>query len=97
MNGFRSRTPSIMECDTGELRVCEWVHQMEERLQCLTDSAALGSAKAVAQRKARYDEGARLREFPVGSKVFYRTPGLCNKLAESWEVPFIVEQKVGKN
>ena len=41
-------------------------------------------------------QGAKLKEFKVGEKVLYRIPGLSCKLADSWEGPYDVVERLGK-
>lgn len=97
VHGFRARTPldalyhSIVEVTRGELKVCAWVEQVAERVELLREAAALGTAKA----KEGGTSNTANSEFAVGDKVLYRVPGLCDKLAESWEGPFEVVGKRG--
>ena len=41
------------------------------------------------------NRGAKLREFVVGEKVLYRIPGLSCKLADFWEGPYVVLERIG--
>ncbi len=59
---------------------------MAERLELMRDCAALNMM----------NRGSKLREFVVGSKVLYRIPGLSCKLADSWEGPYLVLERVGE-
>ncbi len=68
---------------------------MAERVELLREAAALCTAKAKEDRARRYNKYSKLRSFAVGDKVLYRVPGLCDKLAESWEGPFEVVGKKG--
>ncbi len=99
--GFRVRTPlyamyhGIYKCRVEDLNVCEWVEGMAERLQLLKDCAALNMAKSKEKRKIQMDKGCKLREFKEGEKVLYRIPGLCSKLSDSWEGPYVVGERMG--
>ena len=53
-------------------------------------------AKGKESRLVLMNRGAKLREFAVGSKVLYRIPGLSCKLADSWEGPYVVLERVGE-
>ncbi len=100
--GFRVRTPmealyhGLYEMECGKLDVCEWVNNMAERLELMRDCAELKMAKGKESRLALMNRGAKLREFAVGSKVLYRIPGLSCKLADSWEGPYVVLERVGE-
>ncbi len=86
---------SIMENDREELCASAWVEQLADRLQLLREEAALGTAHAIERRKTQHDKGTKLREFQVGEKVKYRILGMLSSLSESWDGPFIIQEKIG--
>ncbi len=81
---FRARTPldalyhRMVEVRKGELNVCKWVEQVNERLEMLRKAAALGVAKAKDGSVKRYNKNSKLRKFEVGERVLCRVPGLSN-------------------
>ncbi len=97
----RVRTPldalyhGIFECTPTELNVCEWVKLLAERLSNVRDVAALNITKAREKRESYFNKGSKLREFEVGDRVLYRVPGLTCKLSDSWDGPFVVQDKKG--
>ncbi len=99
--GFRVRTPldalyhGIFECEVEKLNVCEWVSGVAERLELLRDCASLNAAKAKEKRVELMNKGSKMRMFSVGDMVLYRIPGLSCKLADSWEGPYVVSDRVG--
>ena len=44
--------------------------------------------------KSIYDRNAKSREFPEGSMVLLRMPGLCGKINESWDGPYESHRRV---
>ncbi len=99
--GFRVRTPldalyhGIFECEVEKLNVCEWVGGAAERLELLRDCASLNAAKAKEKRVELMNKGSKMRVFSVGDMVLYRIPGLSCKLADSWEGPYVMSDRVG--
>ncbi len=53
-------------------------------------------AKGNESRFSLMNRGSKLRELVVESKVLYRIPGLSCKLADSWEGPYLVLERVGE-
>ena len=100
--GFKVRTPlealyyGLYEADYDKLDVFEWVRNMAERLELMRDCAEVKMLKGKESRMKLVDKGTKLREFVVGDKVLYRIPGLSCKLADSWEGPYEVLERVGK-
>ncbi len=105
VHGFRQRTPleavyhNLVE-QQGEqqqqqLLVSEWVDRMASTMEAMRETAALGAAKCAEQRKKQHDKSTRLRSFSRGDLVWYRIPGMHNKLGESWDGPFEVVERKG--
>ena len=80
----------IAESQERSLDISSWVERMADNLRVIREVAALEGAKSVEARQKQYDKGTRLRQFAPGDKVWYRIPGLHDKLSESWEGPYEV-------
>ncbi len=102
VHGFRQRTPleaiyhNLVEQhhEQQQLMVSEWVDRMASTLEEVREIAALSAAKCTEKRKRQHDKHAKARKFEKGDLVWYRIPGLHDKLSESWDGPFeIVERK----
>ncbi len=100
--GFKVRMPldamyhGIFEAEESKLNVCEWTRCMAEKLELMRDCAALRLAVAKESRTRHMNSGSKARELKVGDKVLYRIPGLQCKLADSWEGPYVVVERMGK-
>ncbi len=100
--GYRVRTPldalyhGLYEVDSEQFNVCEWVRCMAERLERMRECAAVKMAKGKQSRLSYMNRGCKLREFKAGQLVLYRVPGMHSKLADSWEGPYKVKERVGK-
>ncbi len=99
--GSRSRTPlealyfGLNEFNGRNLKTGAWVNDLADKLQLIRDKAALATAHTIEKRKKMYDKNAKDREFQVGQKVRYRTPGKLSALSESLDGPYIVKKKLG--
>ncbi len=100
--GYRVRTPldalyhGLYEVDSQKLNVCEWVRCMAERLERMRECAAVKMVKSKQSRLNYANRGCKLREFKVGQLVLYRVPGMQSKLADSWEGPYKVRERMGE-
>ncbi len=100
--GYRVRTPldalyhGLYEVDSQKLNVCEWVRGMAERLERMRECAAVKMVKGKQSRLSYMNRGCKLREFKAGQLVLYRVPGMHSKLADSWEGPYRVKERLGK-
>ena len=63
------------------------MEELTARMDVLREVARFRGQKESDIRKERYDAGTRVRNFPIGSMVLLRTPGMCGKLEEAWEGP----------
>ncbi len=70
--------------------------KVAERLERMSDSAALKSVKGRESRMLYINRGTKLRVFKVGELVLYRVPGMTCKLADSWEGPYKVLERKGE-
>ena len=79
-------------CDKNEVvPVYAWIEKLNERLNTIRTYVRENGLSARAERQIAHDKGPRVREFPVGTMVLLRTPGLSSKLEENWEGPYEVE------
>ncbi len=69
---------------------------MAEKLELMRDCAALRSEVTKESRMRHMNSGSKARELKVGDKVLNRIPGLQCKLADSWEGPYVVVERMGK-
>ena len=74
--------------------VGKWMAELEERLETIRTQVTDNGLLARAQSKRYFDAKTRTREFPPGSMVLLRTPGLTGKMKESWTEPFEVLRRV---
>ena len=81
--------PKEHSMDVGKL-----MDDLEERLEAICTQVTDNGLLARAQSKRYFDAKARTREFPPGSMVLLRTPGLTGKIKESWIGPFEVLRRV---
>ena len=68
--------------------------ELEERLEIIRTQVTDNGLLARTQSKLYFDAKARTLEFPPGSMVLLRTPGLTGKMKESWTGPFEVLRRV---
>ncbi len=61
----------------------------------MRDCAALKMGKSKESRLRYINRGSKMRELDVGALVLYRVPGMCSKLADSWEGPYKVLARKG--
>ena len=79
-------------CDKNEVvPVYAWIEKLNERINTIRTYVRENGLSARAERQIAHDKGTRVREFPVGTMVLLRTPGLSGKLEENWEGPYEVE------
>ncbi len=99
--GYRVRTPldalyhGLYEVDSASLGVCEWVACLAERLERMREVAVVRTMKSKKSRVEYANRGSRLRAFGAGQLVLCRVPGMSSKLADSWEGPYKVIERVG--
>ena len=74
--------------------VGKWMAELEERLEAIRTQVTDNGMLARAQSKRYFDAKARTREFPQGSMVLLRMPGLTGKMKESWTGLFEVLRRV---
>ena len=98
--GTTMRTPVDLMVDEWvepkeySMDVGKWMAELEERLETIRTQVTDNGLLARAQSKHYFDAKARAREFPPGSMVLLRTPGLTGKMKESWTGPFEVLRRV---
>ena len=83
-----------MELKEYSMDVGKWMAELEERLETIRMQVTDNGLLARAQSKRYFDAKARTRDFPPGSMVLLRTPGLTGKMKESWTGPFEVLRRV---
>ncbi len=89
--GFRVRTAldalyhGIYERPSEDVKVCEWIERLTDRLECIREVATLNAAKSREVKVAQTDKGSKMRCFEVNDIVLYRIPGRQCKLTDSWE------------
>ena len=98
--GTMMRTPvdlmvdEWMEPKECSMDVVKWMVELEERLETIRTQVTDNGLLARAQSKLHFDDKSRTREFPPGSMVLLRTPGLTGKMKELWTGPFEVLRRV---
>ena len=70
-----------------QMDVCDWVEQLQGRLETLRDFAASTALTETDKRVELYNRGKSERVLNVGDRVLCRIPGMCAKLEDSWEGP----------
>jgi len=81
------------ERDLGEVDLEQWVLENSEHVENLRESSSLKLRESMEKRKKTWDSKAKTRVFAVGEEVLMRKPGLCQKLEDSWEGPFVVTKQ----
>ncbi len=82
--------------DYDDLDVCEWVCQLQDKLDLIHDMASAQEIETIEKRVESFDKNKVEREFDVGSEVLLRVPGLKAALSASWEGPYVISQKVSR-
>ncbi len=85
-----------VEREYDELDVCEWVSQLQEKLDLLHDLASAHELDVIEKRAESFDKNKAEREFQKDDEVLLRVPGLKAALSASWEGPYVVTQKVSR-
>jgi len=78
------------ERDLREVDLEQWVLENNERVKSLRESCSLKLRESMEKRKKTWDSKAKIRVFAVGEEILMRKPGLCHKLEDSWEGPFVI-------
>ena len=73
-----------MEPKGFSMDVGQWKAELEEQLETIRMRVTDNGLLARAQSKRYFDSNARTREFPPGSMLLLRTPGLRRKMKVSW-------------
>ncbi|XP_023814763.2 uncharacterized protein LOC111947970 [Oryzias latipes] len=73
----------------------QYVIQMREKLQRMSELAQAHMADAQRRQKSWYDQKARQRSFLPGQKVLVMLPTSDSKLLAKWQGPFVVQKKLG--
>ena len=76
--------------------MCEWIEQLQQRLQVIRDSAKKKEVQAKENMKRNYDRKAKPRKLEVGSMVLMRVPVICGKINDAWDGPYEVHKRVGE-
>ena len=76
--------------------VVSYILAIREKLEKMTELVQENLSQAQKQRKARYDQNARSREFQPGDQVLVLLPTSTNKLVAQWRGPYAVVQHLGK-
>ena len=75
-----------------------YVYQLQETLAKVHGIARRNLQKHAAYRKKYYDTKAKARQLEVGQRVWLhdptRKPGVCSKLANRWQGPYIVVKRL---
>jgi len=77
------------------MSVEDWVNENCERVQQLRDDASVGYHSTSAKRKEKRDKTCQFKEFQVGQKVWYRTPGLNETVQSAWQGPYLIDKVLG--
>ena len=74
--------------------VCTWVQNLRERLTLFQDIAFATDKSTSEKRCNKQNKSRKLRELPVGTKVFLRISGMRSVLTAAWEGPYTVLHKL---
>ena len=74
-----------------QFKVCEWIEQLQQRLQVIRNSAMKKRSLSKGSHEKNYNRKAKPREF---SMVLLRVPGMCGKLNDAWDRPYEVHKQV---
>ena len=82
--------------ESKELGVYDCVRNIADRLVVMRYCAELKMVKGKESRLGLMNSrGSSLMDFAVRQKVLYRIPGLSCNLADSWEGPYVVLERIG--
>ena len=76
------------------VKLTDWLDRFDKRVELVRDSLR-DRLSAVQASNQLLEQQKRLRSFQTGDKVLLRTCGLPNKLAQTWEGPYVVKRKLG--
>ena len=86
---------SSVEGNVPDSTLIEWVEQIQCNLKDFSIIACDRTALGKCKMKQGYDaKSNKLADYPVGSMVSVRTPGLFAKFDDSWLGPYEVHCKV---
>ena len=74
--------------------VSEWISDLCERIELLTEKAVWNLDRNSKKRKKLYDRCSKERKFEISESVLWRAIGMPGKLPDSWLGPCIVEEIV---
>ena len=75
--------------------VCTWVQNLREHLTTLLQDIAFATDKSTSEKRCnKQNKSRKLRELPVGTKVFLRIPGMRSVLTAAWEGLYTILHKL---
>ena len=81
--------------DDMEVNVSDYVVQMRERLQAMSELVGQNMEQAQAKQKKYFDRNARDRSFEPGELVLLLLPTRSRKMDAAWQGPFRVIKRTG--
>ena len=82
---------SWIDGNVPECTLIDWVQQIKTNLMDFSIIASDRTALAKCKMKSNYNKHSHsVIDFPVGSMVLVRTPGLSSKLDDAWSGPYEV-------